>query len=171
VNLVLDLIFLCLRSNELDNHTIYLEWRLTSNHISLTITIPIVEKHIQTKKHMIIKDSEEEHIFIKELIEAIRNINTNNISDINYLESIICEFASLMENIWVKNLKVVNITKHSKSWWNTNCSRDLDKYRTSKHIEDWKQFKKTVKITKCTFFDLKIQEISNKRRGLWELMN
>ena len=163
--------FLCFRSSELNNHVIHPEWRLISNHTSLTITISIVEEHIQTKKHTIIKYSEEEHTFVKELIEVIRNIDNNNIFDVDYLDSIVLEFASLIENIWVKNLKVVNIMKHSKSWWNINCSRDLDKYRVSKCIEDWKQFKKMVKNTKCTFFDLKIQEISNKWRGPWELMN
>jgi len=150
---------------------IYPEWRLTSDHTSLTITIPIVEKHIQTKKHIIVKDSKKEHTFVKELIEVIRNIDTDNISDVDHLNSIVLEFASSMENIWAKNLKFVNITKYSKSWWDINCSRDLDKYRASKCIEDWKQFKKTVKNMKHTFFNLKIQEISNKWRGSWKLMN
>ena len=115
MNLVLDLIFLCFGSNKLNNHTIYLEWRLISDHTLLTITIPIVEEHTQTKKYTIVKDSKKEYIFVKELIKAIRNIDTDNISNVDHLNSIVCEFASLMENVWVKNSKVVNIIRHSKS--------------------------------------------------------
>jgi len=102
---------------------------------------------------MIIKESKEEKNFITELIKAIREINTSNLSNINSLENIVQSLACTMERI------------------DNNCNRDLEKYRLTKHIEDWKQFKKTVKSTKYAFFDLKIQEIANKRQGLWELMN
>ena len=40
-----------------------------------------------------------------------------------------------------------------------------------KNIEDWKTFQKTVKNTKRAFFDQKIQEITNKKHGPWELMS
>ena len=73
-NLVLDLIFLHFGSDELDNHFIHLDWRLTSDYAPLIISIPIIEEHIQTKKQIIIKDSEEERIFVKELIGAIKDI-------------------------------------------------------------------------------------------------
>jgi len=64
---------------------------------------------------MIVKENKEEHTFVKELIKAIKNIETNDISDVDCLDSIILEFVSSLENIWAKNSKIIKITKHSKS--------------------------------------------------------
>ena len=44
-------------------------------------------------------------------------------------------------------------------------------YKNSRCLEDWKIFKKIVKNTKWDFFDIKIQEISNKKKDPWEFMN
>ena len=38
------------------------------------------------------------------------------------------EFASIAEKLWHKYSKHVNITKHSKVWWNEKCNKNLAKY-------------------------------------------
>jgi len=163
--------FLWFGSSKMNNHLIYPDWRLTSDHTPLTVMIPIIEEYFQTKKYSTVKDSDKEHIFIKKLTESLRNINMSDIGNIAHLDSIINKFTSSLESICAKNSKVANIMVHSTSWWNFDCSKDLNIYKTFKRLEDWKQFKRTVKNTKRSFFDHKIQEISNRKQRPWKLIN
>jgi len=170
-NLVIDIMFLQCNSSVLNNHSIHPEWHLSSNHASLTVTIPIPDEFINTHKSTIQKNSIEEEQFVNDTISAIKNLDILNLLDILLLEKAVSDFVKNVDNAWNKNTKLTNIMKHSKSWWDYNCSRDLKKYRSSKSLEDWKSFHKTVKNTKRTFLDLKITEIANKKWGPWELMN
>jgi len=81
------------------------------------------------------------------------------------LKKAVNDFTKNIDDAWNKNAKLTNITKYSKSWWDNNCSRNLEKYRSLKSLEDWKSFCKTVKNIKRTFFNLKTMEIANKEQG------
>jgi len=170
-NSVLDLMFLRCDSEEINSHVIHPDWQLTSDHTSLTITIPIIKEHITTCKRTFIKNSVEEDNFVNEVIASFSKVDTSNISSISDLDEIVLSWADIVDWSWSKHLKFINITKCLKSWWNDKCSQDLANYRVIKSVESWKTFHKTVKLSKREFFDLKIQEIANERRGPWELMN
>ena len=71
-NLVIDLIFLRPESSEYDNHIIHLDLRLTLDHASLTDDISTFEEYIQTRRCMLVKNSEEEDKFVNKLIETIK---------------------------------------------------------------------------------------------------
>jgi len=119
--LVIDLIFLYPNLSELDNYMIHPEWRLLSDHMSLTVNIVIIEEHIQTKKCTIIKNSKEERNFITELIKIIKHLNTEQILSKEILEWVIQQFADNTERTWFKHSRNINITKCLKLWWNKEC--------------------------------------------------
>jgi len=102
---------------------------------------------------------------------SLKNLETSNITDKDNLENMVNHLKALINQAWTKNAKRSRITKHSKQWWTEECSRSLNNYRTSRSLENWKNFKKVVKNTKRSFFDMKIQEVVNKSCGPWELMN
>ena len=55
-------------------------------------------------------------------------MDLSSIHNIEALENIIQMLAINIENIWLKHFKKVNITKHSKVWWNNNCHNNLNKF-------------------------------------------
>ena len=87
------------------------------------------------------------------------------------MENTVSHLEILRNQVWTKNAKRLRITKHSKQWWTEECSRSLNNYRMTRSLENWKKFKKVVKNTKKSFFNMKIQEVANKSCGPWKLMN
>ena len=65
--------------------------------------------------------------------------------------------------IWFEHLKMVNITRYFKAWWNEDCCCSLDKYYQIQNLKNWKNFKNMVKKSKYSFFNNKIEEITNKK--------
>ena len=170
-NSTIDLMFLQYGSNDINQHSIHLDWHLTSDHAPLSITISIIDEVVNTSKLSIQQNSEQEITFVEEVISIFKNLDTSNITDKECLENTVNNLDLLVNRTWNKNAKQTRITKHSKQWWTEECSRSLNDYRTSRSLDNWKKFKKVIKNTKRSFFNMKIQEVANKSRGPWELMN
>jgi len=75
------LIFLYTNSEEFNNHQITLNLRSLFDYAPLLVSIIIKEKFVQEKKQIIVKNSEEEKEFVKELKVQIGNKYMNNILD------------------------------------------------------------------------------------------
>ena len=170
-NSVIDLIFLRHGSVKLDNHSILPNCRLSSDHAPLIIDIPIIDEFIPTSKFAIPPNSEHKTNFIKDIISNFGKLDTSHIENIDNLESTVNQLRVIVDQMWANNTKKSRYSKHSKQWWSESCRRTLLTYRTERSCENWKSFKLAVKNAKRSFFDDKIQEIANKSRGPWELMN
>ena len=156
---------------ELDNHSILPNSRLSSDHVLLSIEIPIGDEIIYSLRRIIPPRSEQEKGFIEDIISNLKSIDTSNIEDTTCLDHIVNQVGSIIERMWYKNAKKSKFSKHFKQWWTDSCQIALNSYRTSKSRENWKTFKLTIKEAKWSFFNNKIQEIANKSHGPWELMN
>jgi len=115
-NLVIDLMFLHTNREEFDKHIISSNLCSLSNYAPLSVSIIIKEKFIQDKKQTIVKNSIDKENFVNELKNRVEYINLVNTPNCKILEKITQEFTSIMDECWIKHLKHVNITKHSKAW-------------------------------------------------------
>jgi len=170
-NLVIDLMFLCCGSYELDRHSIHPGNCLSLDYALLSIEIPIIEEIIQSSKLMIHPKSNQKMAFVEEVISRFKNLDTSVIDNSDKLDSIVNQLGMIIDQARNKNAKKSRISKHFKQWWMDECSQSLNNYRASRSLANWKYFKKVVKNVKRSFFDEKIQEVANKRKGPWELMN
>ena len=85
------------------------------------------------------------------------------------LDYVVKQIGHIIDHTWKDNAKKSRFSKHSKQWWLDKYSLALNNYRNSRSLENWKNFKRAVKNTKRLYFDDKIQEITSKRKGSWEL--
>ena len=131
-NLVIDLMFLRSGSIELDRHTILSKSRLSSDHMPLSIDIPICNEVIQSSKLVITPGSNQEKEFIKDVMSSLVSLDTSNIESIESLNQIVNQLGSIIEQMWSKNAKRSRISKYFKQWWSDLCSLALNNYRSSR---------------------------------------
>ena len=60
----------------------------------------------------------------------------SNILDSTSLDKLVNNLAQEIKHTWKIHLKIVKITKHSKSWWDDKYSCDLEIYRTIRSLND-----------------------------------
>jgi len=89
--------FLRSGSTDFNNHSIHLDWYLSSDHAPLTVSIFIAEENIILSKFSIAKNNEEEASFIKNVSYAIKSINIADLSDTNKLKEVTNTLASKIE--------------------------------------------------------------------------
>ena len=98
-NLLIDLIFLYTKAEELNNYHISPNLRSSSNHPSLLVLIIIKKEFIQEWKQTIIKNSEEEKEIVKELRNKISDIDMTNIFNSDTLKNMTQEFATIIKDL------------------------------------------------------------------------
>ena len=115
-NLVIDLMFLCCGSYELNYHSIHPGNCLSLDHAPFSIKIPIIEKVIQSSKLTIHLKSNQEMAFVKEVILSFKSLGISVINNSDKLESIVNQLGMIINQAWKKNAKKSRIFKHSKQW-------------------------------------------------------
>jgi len=96
-NSVIDLIFLCYGSTELNQHSIHPDSRLSSDHAPLSINIPINKEVVCTLKLSIHPKSEQETAFIEEVISNFKNLDMSNIADMKKLECTVNQLGAIID--------------------------------------------------------------------------
>jgi len=69
-----------------------------------------------------------EENFITSLINSLFNINSSNIATKEDLESVVQQMTNTFKSSWNNHAKLKHITKHSKEWWNQDCTTGLNRY-------------------------------------------
>jgi len=154
-----------------NKHTLNPDIRLPSDHIPLIIEVGIKEENIDITFKAIKKDSKEEEAFIRDLMKEVRNIDMSELKNQLDIQRCTAKLEKIFKDAWSTHSTTKRITKHSKEWWNEQCTDCINKYHETGDINSWRSFKSAVRNTKRSFFDQKIQEIATSNKRLWDLMN
>ena len=152
-NSVLDLVFMNPNNMGFNKHILNPDIYLPSDHVPLIIDVGIKEENIDFTFQAIKKDSEEEEAFIKDIIKGVRSINTLDLKNQENIQRCVTTISTTFKAAWSTHSMTKRITKHSKEWWNEQCTECINKYHETSNINSWKAFKSAVLNAKRTFFD------------------
>jgi len=76
-----------------------------------------VEELVQTSKFSLPKKSDKEEVSF-----IINSLDTSNFSNQEFLEQVVNLLVVRIKQAWNANTRKVNITKHSKKWWDEDCN-------------------------------------------------
>jgi len=136
-NSVIDLAFINPNNSGFGQHSLHSKLRRPSDHVPLIIEVSINETNIDNSFWSISKDSEEEKDFIKAITDGTLALDTSNITSKENLGAIAQQLAGIFNEAWYSQAKKKCITKHSKEWWNHECTESLNRYRNTGDIEHW----------------------------------
>ena len=170
-NSVLDLVFIPLHNSGFNQHEILPDIRKPSDHVLLIIKIGIQDINNNSIKCTIKKNSDQEKNFIKNIISNTHLLNMEDIHTKEDLEVCVNHLSEIFQTSWDKHSKETRFAKHSKKWWNADCTDSINKYRSNSSIDNWKNFKSIIWKSKIEFFDKKILEIASSNKRPWDLMN
>jgi len=164
-NSVLDLVFMNPNNPDFNKQTLNPDIRLPSDHVPLIIEVGIKEENVDITFKAIKKNSKEEEAFIRDLVKGVRNIDMSEMKNQLDIQKCAAKLEKIFKDVWSTHSMTKRITKHSKEWWNKQCTNCINKYHETGNINSWRSFKSAIRNAKRLFFDQKIQEIamSNKR--------
>jgi len=154
-----------------NKHTLNPDICLPLDYVPLIIEVGIKEENVDITFKAIKKDSKEEEAFIRDIIKGIRNIDTSELKNQSNIQRCTVTLETIFKDAWSTHSMTKRITKHSKKWWNEQCTICINKYHETGDINNWKAFKSAMRNAKRSFFDQKIQEIATSNKRLWDLMN
>jgi hypothetical protein len=113
--------------------------------------------------------SEEESEFLKLVSQHLTALEVppgpEGVSDL------VTRIAKIVESAWLQKATVPKVSRHSKAWWNADCThakRIAERVNTK---DNWIALHKATKKAKRDFFDNRITEIADKAKRPWDLMN
>jgi len=113
-NSILDLMFMNPNNSGFNKYILKPDICLLSDHVPLIIDVGIKEENINLTFQAIKKDSEEEEVFIRDIIKSIRNIDTSNLVNLEDIQRYITTLSASVKDAWATHSLGKKITKHSK---------------------------------------------------------
>ncbi|KAJ3564061.1 hypothetical protein NP233_g8541 [Leucocoprinus birnbaumii] len=133
--------------------------RGTSDHVPISILLPIVEADIRITRTVVPKGSNEEKAFLGDISLGLGLVDTMGLDSDDKIEAAAHAVAEVFSGAWQHHTKEVVITNRSKSWWNDKCDVAIKHYHESRNPVDYTFFWQATQAAKRTFFDEKIEEM------------